>query len=132
MSESERDTHPAGEIATRRPKGGAATPRADANGAAGEETASADRNGAAPRQTAARVDEAPGHAPVIPLERPSMLHEEPSAPRNVRIRKLRVFGVLLGLGILAVISTLFGMMMAVTSDLPSLELHVGGRNSVLQ
>jgi penicillin-binding protein 1A len=71
-----------------------------------------------------------GGAPVIPLERPSMLHEEPSAPKNVRIRKLRVFGVLLGLGVLAVISTIFGMLMAVTSDLPALEERAG-RNSVL-
>ena len=38
----------------------------------------------------------------IPLDRPSMLHEEPTRPRRVRIRKLRVFGVLLGLGVLAV------------------------------
>ena len=49
---------------------------------------------------------------------------------RVRIRKLRVLGVLFGLGILAVISTVFGMMMAVTSDLPSLE-EPSGRNSVL-
>jgi penicillin-binding protein 1A len=49
----------------------------------------------------------------------------------VRIRKLRVFGVLLGLGVLALISTIFGMVMAVTSDLPALE-EPAGRNSVLQ
>src|SRR5829696_6948074 len=106
MSESERDTHPAGEIATRRPTGGDA---AEGDGSR--------RDG-------------PGYAPVIPFERPSMLHGEPRAVR-VRIRKLRVFGVLLGLGVLAVVSTLFGMMMAVTSDLPALELP-SGRNSMLQ
>jgi penicillin-binding protein 1A len=48
----------------------------------------------------------------------------------VRIRKLRVLGVLLGLGILAVVSTVFGMMMAITYDLPRLE-EQSGRNSVL-
>ena len=51
------------------------------------------------------------------------------APR-VRIRKLRVFAILLGLGVLAVVSTVFGMMMAVTSDLPRLE-EPAVRNSVL-
>jgi len=67
--------------------------------------------------------------PVIPLPRPSLLADEPPPPR-VRIRKLRVLGVLLGLAVLAVISTVFGMMMAVTSDLPRLE-EPAGRNSVL-
>ena len=37
-----------------------------------------------------------------------------------RIKKLRLLGILLPLGILAVVSTVFGMMMAVASDLPSL------------
>ena len=49
---------------------------------------------------------------------------------RVRIRKLRVLGVLFGLSILAIVSTVFGMMMAVTSDLPQLEAP-SGRNSVL-
>jgi penicillin-binding protein 1A len=100
MSESERDTHPAGDTATRTPPGGtrAVRPVADDN--------------------------------VIPLDRGSLL---PPAPvtRRVRIRKLRVFGVLLGLILLAIVSTLFGMMMAVTSDLPSLETPAG-RNSSLK
>ena len=51
-------------------------------------------------------------------------------PPSVRIRKLRVFAILLGLGALAVVSTVFGMMMAVTSDLPRLE-EPAARNSVL-
>jgi penicillin-binding protein 1A len=54
----------------------------------------------------------------------------PEPPRRVKIRKLRVLGVLLGLGILAVVSTVFGMLMAITSDLPQLEVQ-GGANSVL-
>src|SRR5215204_123521 len=116
MSESERETHPAGDIATRPPS----------------ERSSADGNGA----TAARENGAgepdQRYAPVIPIDRPSPLtddEEEEPRPR-VRIRKLRVFGVLLGLSVLAVVSTIFGMMMAVTSDLPALE-EPAGKNSVL-
>jgi penicillin-binding protein 1A len=40
---------------------------------------------------------------------------------KVRIRKLRVLALLVGLGLLAIVSTVFGMMMAVASDLPKLE-----------
>ena len=99
MSESERDTHPAGDTATRTPPEGTRAVEPDANDN------------------------------VIPLGRGSLLRPEPGS-RRVRIRKLRVFGVLLGLILLAIVSTLFGMMMAVTSDLPSLE-EPAGRNSVL-
>jgi penicillin-binding protein 1A len=38
-----------------------------------------------------------------------------------RLRKLRFLSILVGLGALAVVSTIFGMMMAVASDLPQLE-----------
>ena len=49
---------------------------------------------------------------------------EPKPPRRrVRIRKLRLLLLLVGLGILAAVSTVFGMMMAVASDLPKLELE---------
>ena len=44
----------------------------------------------------------------------------PKPPKR-KIKKLRLFFVLLGLGILAFISTVFGMMMAVASEIPSLE-----------
>jgi len=54
----------------------------------------------------------------------------PEPPRRLRIRKLRVLGVLFGLGILAIVSTIFGMLMAITSDLPQLEVQ-GGANSVI-
>jgi penicillin-binding protein 1A len=37
------------------------------------------------------------------------------------VRKLRLLSILTGLGALAIVSTLFGMMMAVASDLPGLE-----------
>jgi penicillin-binding protein 1A len=50
----------------------------------------------------------------------------------VRIRKLRVFALLLGLGALAAVSTVFGMMMAVASDLPAIDvLDVAPRSSVI-
>jgi penicillin-binding protein 1A len=42
-------------------------------------------------------------------------------PSKRKIKKLRLFLVLLGLGVLALISTLFGMLMAVASEIPSLE-----------
>jgi penicillin-binding protein 1A len=38
-----------------------------------------------------------------------------------RVRKLRLLSILAGLGTLAIVATLFGMMMAVASDLPQLE-----------
>jgi penicillin-binding protein 1A len=44
----------------------------------------------------------------------------PKPPKR-KIKKLRLFFVLAGLGILAFISTVFGMMMAVASEIPSLE-----------
>jgi penicillin-binding protein 1A len=131
MSESERDIPPAGDTATRTPPEGT-----DGNGADpyahhaydAEPATAAERSR---ERRGRRRKPQPEPAPVIPIDRPSMLLDEPSGPKRVRIRKLRVFGVLLGLGVLACISTLFGMMMAVTSDLPALE-EPGGRNSVLQ
>src|SRR5919108_2892888 len=42
-------------------------------------------------------------------------------PRKPKLKKLRLALVLSGLSALALISTLFGMLMAVASDLPSLE-----------
>ncbi|MFZ0041688.1 MAG: transglycosylase domain-containing protein, partial [Solirubrobacteraceae bacterium] len=42
-------------------------------------------------------------------------------PAKPRVHKLRLLSVLLGLSVLAIISTLFGMMMAVASDLPQIE-----------
>jgi penicillin-binding protein 1A len=42
-------------------------------------------------------------------------------PPKPRLRKLRLFLILVGLGALALVSTVFGMMMAVASDLPQLE-----------
>jgi penicillin-binding protein 1A len=58
---------------------------------------------------------------------------KPKKPKR-KIKKLRLFFVLLGLGLLAFISTVFGMMMAVASEIPSLENSAefrAARNSVL-
>ena len=45
----------------------------------------------------------------------------PRKPKPGRVKKLRLLIVLLGLGLLAIVSTFFGMMMAITQDLPQLE-----------
>src|SRR5687768_7111176 len=51
--------------------------------------------------------------------------------RQVRIRKLRVLALLAGLGVLAAVSTVFGMMMAVASDLPQMEDPLRGNSVIL-
>jgi penicillin-binding protein 1A len=64
---------------------------------------------------------------------------EPGPPPEVRkrkpkLKKLRFLLVFAGLGALAIISTIFGMMLSVSSDLPSLENHAQlrvARNSIL-
>jgi penicillin-binding protein 1A len=130
MSESKRDIHrPEGDLATRTPpEGEPAVPDPYAHHAYVPEEAPKRRR----RRRARRDDTAPEPegAPVIPIGEPPSLLPEDTGPRRVRIRKLRVLGVLLGLSILAFISTIFGMMMAITSDLPRLEAP-SGRNSVL-
>ncbi len=45
----------------------------------------------------------------------------PPPAHKPKVKKLRLLLVLFGLGVLAVISTLFGMLISVASDLPSLE-----------
>ncbi len=66
------------------------------------------------------------HLPHLPRRR------DPGRPR---IKKLRVFSIFAGLALLAFIATVFGMMMAVASDLPQLENRQqyasGKNNSVL-
>jgi penicillin-binding protein 1A len=59
---------------------------------------------------------------------------EPPPPPKPRLKKLRLAFVLAGLSGLAVVSTVFGMLMAVASDLPSLENQAeldAAENSVL-
>jgi penicillin-binding protein 1A len=62
--------------------------------------------------------------------------QEPPEPPRVRprVKKLRLLAILLPLALLAIVSTLFGMMMAVASDLPDLENrkeYQDAKNSVL-
>jgi penicillin-binding protein 1A len=56
----------------------------------------------------------------LPRLRLGRHRHDPARPRP-RIKKLRVFAIFAGLALLALISTIFGMMMAVASDLPQLE-----------
>jgi penicillin-binding protein 1A len=62
--------------------------------------------------------------PPIPFARPKrgLLrgHHLPR-PHRPRMKKLRLLMILFGLGVLAAVSLLFGMMMAIASDLPQLE-----------
>ena len=63
-------------------------------------------------------------------------HEPPEPPpaARPRVKKRRLLAILLPLGLLAIVSTVFGMMMAVASDLPDLENrkeYQDARNSVL-
>ncbi len=66
---------------------------------------------------------------VIPL-RPEYANGDEPPGVSLRIRKLRVIALLAGLGLLAAVSTVFGMMMAVASDLPELE-EPSAQNSVI-
>src|SRR4051812_29985825 len=74
-----------------------------------------------------RMSDANGHDNVTPLF--------PDPPRGrPRVRKLRLLVVLVPVVLLAIVSTVFGMMMAVASDLPDLENrreYQDARNSVL-
>jgi penicillin-binding protein 1A len=45
----------------------------------------------------------------------------PRKPKPGRIKKLRLLILIAGLGLLGIVSTFFGMMMAITQDLPQLE-----------
>jgi penicillin-binding protein 1A len=67
----------------------------------------------------------------LPLPDPG----EPSKRRRPKIKKLRLLMLILGLSALALVSTVFGMMMAVASDLGDLATDANYRdakNSVLQ
>jgi penicillin-binding protein 1A len=59
---------------------------------------------------------------------------DPPRPPKPKLKKLRLALVVFGLSVLAVISTVFGMLMAVASDLPSLDSesqYRAAQNSVL-
>ena len=59
--------------------------------------------------------------PLIPPRARSADSDDPTARPKGKIKKLRLALVILGLTALALISTVFGMMMAVSNELPSLE-----------
>ncbi|MDQ3726409.1 MAG: transglycosylase domain-containing protein, partial [Actinomycetota bacterium] len=76
-----------------------------------------------------------GEIPPIPPAPPGA-PGTPSPPQKQRprLKKLRVLFVLLGLGILAVVSMVFGMMAAVSQDLPAIydfAQYKASKNSVL-
>jgi penicillin-binding protein 1A len=59
----------------------------------------------------------------------------PPPHRRPKLKKLRLAFILFGLAVIAVVSTVFGMLMAVASDLPALENQAeykNARNSVLK
>jgi penicillin-binding protein 1A len=59
------------------------------------------------------------HLAPVPDPPPAVLRAQPR--RATRVKKLRLLAILLPLAVLAIVSTVFGMMMAVASDLPALE-----------
>jgi penicillin-binding protein 1A len=61
-----------------------------------------------------------GETPPGPSVSPTSPAPTPAPKRKPRLKKLRVLFVLLGLGILAVVSMVFGMMAAVSQDLPAI------------
>src|SRR6476469_10566004 len=66
----------------------------------------------------------PGHgrepdAP-IPFKQPRRRRRRGRSGKP-KLRKLRVMSILIGFGALAIVSTVFGMMMAVASDIPQIE-----------
>jgi len=76
-----------------------------------------------------------GEIPPIPPA-PASTRGPPSPPpkSKPRLKKLRVLFVLLGLGILAVVSMVFGMMAAVSQDLPAIydfAQYKASKNSVV-
>jgi penicillin-binding protein 1A len=65
----------------------------------------------------------------VPLAPPA-----PSQPKRPRLKKLRILFVLTGLAVLAMVSTVFGMMAAVSQDLPAIynfAQYKASKNSVL-
>ncbi len=71
-----------------------------------------------PRPASAGGDGKPPPPPRLPRRISS---RRPRKPQPGRIKKLRLLIILAGLGLLAIVSTFFGMMMAISQDLPQLE-----------
>jgi penicillin-binding protein 1A len=62
-----------------------------------------------------------GPIPFAPPKRRWRRRHDDERPRKPRMRKLRLMVILIGFATLAIISTVFGMMMAVASDIPQIE-----------
>jgi penicillin-binding protein 1A len=77
---------------------------------------------------------APAAGPPTTLDNGSNGRPADEPPQRPKVKKFRLFLILCGLSILAVVSTVFGMMMAVAGDLPSLENtseYQAAQNSVM-
>jgi penicillin-binding protein 1A len=120
----------------RRVRGGATALR---EGASALGTRSANGRGTAtelPAEVPTRPDTGGGRdggGPRVPRI-PRIASRRPRRPKRGRIKKLRLLVVALGLGVLAIVSTFFGMMMAITRDLPQLEdkrQYEAAQNSVV-
>jgi penicillin-binding protein 1A len=70
---------------------------------------------------ATAVDDPAGPIPFAPPRRRRLHRRADGRPAKPRIRKFRLALILLGFVALALVSTAFGMMMAVAQDLPQLE-----------
>jgi penicillin-binding protein 1A len=66
-------------------------------------------------------DDPGGPIPFAPPRRRRLRRSDSGRPAKPRIRKFRLLLILLGFGVLALVSTAFGMMMAVAQDLPQLD-----------
>jgi penicillin-binding protein 1A len=82
------------------------------------------------RERKAQPSNGAGNGATVVALRPKGRGKAGPPRRRVRIRKVRLFALLFGLGVLAAVSTVFGMLMAVASDLPELEQPTS-RNSVI-
>ncbi len=67
-----------------------------------------------------RSDDGGSTPPAPPPPPPTAIGATPPDQRRPRLKKLRILFVLLGLGVLAVLSMVFGMMAAVSQDLPAI------------
>jgi penicillin-binding protein 1A len=79
------------------------------------------------------IQPSPAHGPRFVRSGNGAPPQAPDPPKP-KLKKLRLALVVFGLGVLAVISTVFGMLMAVASDLPSLDSEAqyrAAQNSVL-
>ncbi len=70
--------------------------------------------------TQAQDEQSSAPIPFAPPRRRRWRRDRSGRPPKPRLRKLRLLGILVALGALAFISLVFGMMMAVASDLPQL------------